>query len=77
MLDIHGPWWQRPLLAHPQSYAGVKGAHSGICARVACDNARAFWFNSVNGKYYCGACAKKFNEVSRRNSEPPLCELRL
>jgi hypothetical protein len=76
MLDMNGPWWQRPV-AHPQSYAGEKGAHDGICARIACDNAHAFWFNATNGKYYCGTCAKKFNEVSRQNGEHPLCELRL
>jgi len=77
MLDINNsPWWQRPL-ASPPSFIGEKGAHDGICNRTACDNEHAFWFNSTNGKYYCGVCAKKFNEVARQNCEHPLCELRL
>lgn len=71
-----GPWWQRPPPQQP-SEVHEKGAHNGICARIACDNARAFWFNPTSGRYYCGVCAKKFNEVSRQNGEAPLCELRL
>jgi hypothetical protein len=76
MLDLNGPWWQRPL-AHPQAMVDEKGGYDGICGRIACENRHAFWFNATNGKYYCGVCAKKFNQVSQQNGEAPLCELRL
>lgn len=55
----------------------AKGEFGGICHRIACDNKGAHWFNETNRRYYCGACAQTFNEVCKRNGQPPLCELHL
>jgi hypothetical protein len=74
------PWWQLPMAKaprHPENVAPGKGEHGGQCQRIACVNEQAFWFNETNGKYYCGDCARTFNNVSRRNGQAPLCELRL
>lgn len=73
------PWWQRPV-ASPTKVAGrtpAKGEHGGECNRIACSQELSYWFNETNGRYYCSACAKRFNDVSRRHGERPLCELRL
>lgn len=73
------PWWQMPLTTStfPAAARRVpeKGDHGGACQRIACENREAYWFNSTNGKYYCVACARTFNEVSRRNGQEPLCDL--
>lgn len=76
------PWWQMPLatsgVQHGHlSRAPEKGEYGGECQRIACDNGEAHWFNETNGRYYCGSCARTFNEVSRRNGQSPLCELHL
>ena len=76
------PWWQMPLATASLRHADgqrppAKGEHGGECQRIACDNAKAYWFNQTNGRYYCGPCAKTFNEISRRHGQPPLCDLQL
>jgi hypothetical protein len=52
-----------------------KGAYGGGCGRIECTNEPSYWFNATNGKYYCSACARRFNEISARHGEEPLCEL--
>ena len=73
------PWWQMPLMStarrFPDQRTAMKGEYSGQCARVACENREAHWFNETNGRYYCATCAGAFNEVCRRNGQEPLCEL--
>jgi len=75
------PGWQPPLTParsprwHDPNWHPGKGQRGGECQRVACDNRNAYWFNQTNGQYYCSSCARTFNEVSRRNGQPPLCEL--
>lgn len=73
------PWWQRPMAspARTPGRVAAKGDHGGECHRIACTNEQSYWFNETNGRYYCASCAKRFNEVSRRHGERPLCELRL
>lgn len=71
------PWWQKPIERPHEPRSTIKGAHGGPCGRIACENEPSYWFNATNGKYYCGVCAKRFNDVSQRHGEQPLCELRL
>jgi hypothetical protein len=77
------PWWQTPLARPTARRHGdglrspAKGEHGGECQRIACDNGGSHWYNETNGRYYCAACARTFNEVSRRHGQPPLCELHL
>lgn len=76
------PWWQMPFFSPPvepkRIFDGpVKGDYNGLCQRFACDNAGAHWFNQTNGRYYCSACARTFNEVLRQQGRLPTCELHL
>lgn len=73
------PWWQMPLMSTARRVHGdhppMKGEYGGQCQRIACENREAHWFNDTNGRYYCASCANTFNEVCRRNGQPPLCIL--
>lgn len=74
------PWWQMQMVAHPVPHRlrlPKKGEHGGECQRIACENNESHWFNATNGRYYCAACARTFNEISRRHGQAPLCELHL
>ena len=76
-------WWRLAFLAsqppprRKDPEEPVKGEYNGLCQRFACDNSAACWYNQNNGRYYCSACARTFNEVLRQQGRIAMCELHL
>lgn len=62
-------------------YSGLsakKGEYEGICARSACDNKNAKFFNRSTLKYYCSYDAAVINKDNKLDSmrlfgDPKLC----
>lgn len=48
--------------------ASVKGTYGSTCARGACSNEHAEYYNCSTQHYYCQPCARMINEVA-----PVLC----
>jgi len=44
-----------------------KGAYSGECNRTAGDNRPALYWNRYTHAFYCLPCARKLNEVFKRD----------
>lgn len=54
-----------------------RGEYGGTCFRAACGRPNAHWRNEMNGRHYCGDCARSLNDISRRAGHGPVCELHL
>ena len=44
------------------------------CARVACDNKPAIYYNIMTKKYYCESCALKINYWSEKDHGILICK---
>lgn len=45
-----------------------KGEYNSNCARTACTNGVATYFNHSTLKYYCKSCAMKLNFVNKNDA---------
>ena len=57
----------------------TKGVKGGECARTACSNKPATYFNKSTKRYYCPSCAALLNRANYYDAVrlygAPLCEL--
>ena len=74
-------WWtkvQSEQAAGVSRYFGAqgatrKGSFGGPCFHVTCQNGTAAWFNKLDGRYYCDACAAAINAACEQRGEMRDC----
>lgn len=52
-----------------------RGSRGGRCFHLTCRNHGANRLNRLDGRYYCGECARQIDELCRAGNVPRDCEL--